>query len=58
MEAEGAEQSGLSDDFKQRVAQWETAGVFDMIAAKVGDVLEKEKGSHTTDGGWPGRRVP
>jgi hypothetical protein len=41
MEAEGAEQSGLSDDFKQRVAQWETAGVFDRIAAKVEEGMEK-----------------
>ena len=42
MEAESAEQKGLSDDFKQRVAKWEAAGIFDRIAAKVDEVLEQQ----------------
>jgi len=43
MEAESAEQKGLSDDFKQRVAKWEAAGIFDRIAAKVDEVLDGDK---------------
>ena len=43
MEAESAEQKGLSDDFKQRVAKWEAAGIFDRIAAKVDEVLKQEE---------------
>ena len=43
MEVESAEQKGLSDDFKQRVAKWEAAGIFDRIAAKVDEVLDKEE---------------
>jgi len=36
-------QDGVSDDFKRKVAQWEAAGVFDRMAAKVDEMLEKEK---------------
>jgi len=36
-------QDGVSDDFKQKVAKWDAAGVFDRIAAKVDEVLDKEK---------------
>ena len=43
METESAEQKGLSDDFKQKVAKWEAAGVFDRIAARVDEMLTKEK---------------
>jgi len=36
------EQDGLSDEFKRKVAKWDAAGVFDRIAAKVDEVLEKQ----------------
>ena len=36
-------QHGLSEEFKRRVAKWEAAGVFGRIAAKVDEVLDKEK---------------
>ena len=44
MVTEDAEQKELSDDFKRKVARWEVAGVFDQIAAKVDEVLEKQAG--------------
>jgi len=42
VKTESAEQEELSDDFKQKVARWEAAGVFDRIAAKVDEMLDKE----------------
>ena len=36
METESAEQQELSEDFKQKVAKWEVARVFDRIARGVG----------------------
>ena len=36
------EQEELSADFKQKVAEWEAAGVFGRIAAKVDEVLEQQ----------------
>ena len=35
--------NGVLEEFKRRVAEWEAAGVFDRIAAKVDEVLDKEK---------------
>ena len=35
------EREGVSEDFKQRVAKWEKEGLFDRIAAKVDEALEK-----------------
>ena len=37
------EQDGVSEEFKRKVAKWEAAGVFDRIAAKVDEALDKEK---------------
>ena len=37
------EQDGFSDSFEQKVAKWEGAGLFGMIAAKVDEMLNKEK---------------
>ena len=36
------EQDEPSDDFKRKVAKWEAAGVFDKMATKVDQMLEKE----------------
>ncbi len=38
-----AKQHGLSEEFKRKVTRWEAARVFDRIAAKVDEMLEKEK---------------
>ena len=37
------EQDGVSEEFKRRVAEWEAAGVFDRIAAKIDEVLDGDK---------------
>jgi len=48
------EQDGVSAEFKRKVAQWEAAGVFDRIAAKVDEVLDKEKDVGMRSRGPPG----
>ena len=51
METDRGEQDGLLDDFKQNVAKWEAAGVFDRIAAKVDELLEKQAAGVVTGAG-------
>ena len=34
--------NGLSSDFRRKVSDWETTGVFDSIAIKIDELLEKD----------------
>ena len=56
MEAESAEHQELSNDFKLKVAKGEAAGVFDQIAAKVHEVLEKQAAGVVTGAGCGKRK--
>lgn len=50
------EQDGLSKKFKHKVAKWEAAGVFDEIAAKVDEMLEKQAAGVVGGAGRENRR--